>query len=69
MSAIVESIEYTAGSGLATIVALDDSGDVVRLHVDAGPFFRGAANAIEEGTVIEYEMTDYGTVSHIEVLS
>ena len=70
MTATIQSIDHTPGSGLATLICLDESGDIVRLHADAGPLFRAfsAARVNPSGTRIAYTLTDFSTIDTLEVL-
>jgi hypothetical protein len=55
-------------NGIATLVLLDESGDIVRVHADAGPLFRELARArASYGSIINYELTDFGTMSSFSV--
>jgi hypothetical protein len=64
-SGTIQEIDYTPGSGIVSIVVLTRSGDIETVRADAGPFFRALdASGTRIGSVISYEMTDYGTMSH-----
>jgi len=64
----IQYINWTRGSGLATVTVLSDEGDVAMVHVDAGPFFRALnASGAKLGTRISYDVTDCGTMSHFQV--
>ena len=63
-TATIQHVEWTRGSGLATLVVLDSCGDILHLHADAGPLSRALdASGATTGTVIDYDLTDYGTLA------
>jgi hypothetical protein len=63
MRGTIQGIDHAQGSGLATVILLNESGDVSLVHADAGPIFRAiAASGLREGDELEYETSDLGTM-------
>jgi len=64
----IQTVNWTQGSGIATVEILTDYGDIVTIPVEASPFFRAlTASGAKNGSRISYEVTDYGTMSHFQV--
>ena len=69
MTGTFRGIDYTRGSGLATLFLVDDAGDVNVVHADAGPLFRAiGASGLRPGDEIEYETDDLGTMAGFTVI-
>ena len=64
MVGTIQCIDYSKGSGIATLVLLDQSGDICRVHCDAGPLFRSIeASGANLGTLINYSTGDIGLMA------
>ena len=77
----IQGVDHTPGSGIATLVLLDDDGNIVRVHSDAGPLFRSLDRAFAEphrpigtgcslsvGNRIYYETDDLGVITDFDVV-
>ena len=65
----IVGVEHTPMSGMATLVVATTEGRVERLACDAGPLFRSLRDSgAGPGTVITWEMTDFGTMAGFDVV-
>lgn len=55
----IQRVRHTPGSGLVTIDVLDESGDYLVIHADAGPFYRAASQLpIELGQTYSFDVDE-----------
>jgi len=64
----IQHVHLQRGSGIATVTLLDDTGDIVTVHVDASPFIRASYDAkITLGSRINYEVDDCGVMTSFQL--
>jgi hypothetical protein len=68
MTGTIQHVHLKRGSGIATIILLDETGDVTTVHADAGPFIRSSYEArITVGSTINYEVDDCGVMTSFKL--
>jgi len=64
MKGTIQQIDYTRGSGLATVIILTDGGDIEAVHADAGALFRALeASGAYPGVSISYATNNLGLMA------
>ena len=68
MIGTIQHVHLQRGSGIATVILLDETGDVVSVHAEAGPFMRAYSSAgIAMGSKINYEVDEYGVMTSFQL--
>ena len=63
MTGKIQGINYMQGSGIATVILLDETDEICLVHADAGPLFRSiAASGLRKGDEIDFTLSNFGTM-------
>ena len=69
MRGTVQSVIHSPGSGIATLVVVDQFGDICHVHADAGPLFQAMVESeLHEGDEIEFTTTVIGTMAEFAIV-